>query len=155
VTSARAALALVRLCIEVLNGYRPPSHLRRLGGTVEFGDIVDQLHRRRNGRNSYGVNSTVSTRHRATGAIVNDRRAVTASRPANAIPAQRRLIAGVPANASTQWAPVSLTRLRVSEPLDGIAEAVAVLSLAGSSCALALRLERTAGAWTCAIAQVV
>ena len=97
----------------------------------------------------------MSTRHRATGATVNDRRAVAVARSANAIPAQRRLTASVPVNASTQWAPVSLTRLRVSEPLDSIAEAVAVLSLAGSSRALALRLERTAGVWTCAIAQVV
>jgi uncharacterized protein DUF6459 len=175
-TSTRAALAYVRLCIEVLNGYRPPSHVRRLGGPVEFADVIDQFRRRQNSRDRAGA-----TAHPAAVAA----RTTTSSRALNSIPAQRLAgqrsarAANPPAfrdhptggnhaasaaavgagqispNGSARWAPVSLVRLRVSEPLDGVAEAVAVLSHAGSSCAMALRLERTAGTWTCALAQVI
>ena len=51
-------------------------------------------------------------------------------------------VAGREGNAAPANAPFGLTRLRVSEPLDGIAEVVAVLSQAGATIAMALRLER-------------
>lgn len=145
-TSSRAALAYVRLCIEVLNGYRPPSHLRRLGGPVEFVDVVAQIRRRHNARGRFG--STTPARMPSTptsGAARPPRRNVSAALPP----------LGREHRNSGAWAPVSLTRLRVSEPLDGVAEVVAVLSQAGFAMAMAIRLERRAGAWTCALAQVV
>ena len=41
------------------------------------------------------------------------------------------------------------------EPLDGIAEVVAVLSQAGATIAMALRLERREADWLCTFAQVI
>ena len=45
--------------------------------------------------------------------------------------------------------------MRLSEPRDGVAEIVAVLSYAGSSLAMALRLERHGDQWLCALVQVI
>jgi hypothetical protein len=180
-TSTRAALAYVRLCIEVLNGYRPPSHLRRVGGPVEFADVIDQFRRRQNGRGRTGptvgprttapasVANTIPTQRLAgqhsgyttNMATVPDQASINATTRANATvranpTARPNLASGTgKSNVSARWAPVSLVRLRVSEPLDGVAEAVAVLAHAGASCAMALRLERIAGTWTCAFAQVI
>jgi Family of unknown function (DUF6459) len=176
-SSARAATAYVRLCIEVLNGYRPASHLRQLGGPVEFADIVDQLRLRYNRRGRFGPDgrgrpaAAVAAAHRvrSTGnelASGFDR----AGAAAHTIPLASQTIDRVrpnmhrpPAlvaarhdrNAASAMAPVSLARLRVSEPLDGIAEVVAVLSQGGASLAMAMRLERQADAWTCVLVQVI
>ena len=46
-------------------------------------------------------------------------------------------------------------RMRLSEPRDGVAEIVAVLSYGGTSLAMALRLERHGDQWLCALAQVI
>jgi hypothetical protein len=224
-TAARAASAYVRLCVEVLNGYRPLSHLRHLAGPVEFIDVVAQLRRRHNGRGRLGPepigersragvepsilsrppNATPSSRHngrrnsegRATpgpsrptadrvSQLPPEQNAVT-EKAQNPIPqkaitqkagtqkagTQKALPATQPSpspnarsftpptfaaaapNTPARFAPISLARLRVSEPRDGVAEVVAVLSQAGVSCAMALRLERHAGTWICAVAQVV
>jgi hypothetical protein len=187
-TSARAALAYVRLCLEVLNGFRPATHLRHLSGPVEFVTVIDQLQRRRNSPGHFGPATAPAALRahnvaadRATGATVGhaaragggtlgtalpnggrtfaaaaERRGATnvvARHAHNAVPVYGRTPARP--NAAAQHAQMSLTRLRVSEPLDGIAEAVAVLSFGGRSCGLALRLERSTDSWICSVAQVV
>ncbi len=48
-----------------------------------------------------------------------------------------------------------LRRLRVSETLPGIGEAVAVLGYAGRALALAMRLEARGSTWVCTLVQVV
>jgi pseudouridine-5'-phosphate glycosidase len=48
-----------------------------------------------------------------------------------------------------------LTRMRVSEPCADVAEVVALLAHGGTTVAVALRLERRAGAWTCMVIQVI
>jgi len=45
--SARNAMRhYVKMCVEVLNGYRPGAHLRPITDGQRFGDVVDQLVRR-------------------------------------------------------------------------------------------------------------
>jgi hypothetical protein len=58
-------------------------------------------------------------------------------------------------NAPGAAQPFRLLRMRLSEPHDGVAEIVAVLSYAGSSLAMALRLERRGDQWLCALVQVI
>jgi hypothetical protein len=154
-TSARAALAYVRLCIEVVNGFRPTSHLRRITGPVEFTTVIDQLRRRRNSVGHFGPAVAAAVGNRPVDMASANRRPLCsdATAPHNSSSAFGQGPAR--SNASTQPAPVSLTRLRVSEPLEGIAEAVAVLSFGGRSCGLALRLERSSDSWICSVAQVV
>ncbi len=44
---ARVAMQrYVKMCVEVLNGYRPSSHLRPITDQQRFGDVADQLVRR-------------------------------------------------------------------------------------------------------------
>jgi hypothetical protein len=46
-TSARMAIRhYVKMCVEVLNGYRPSAHLRPITDGQHFGDVADQLVRR-------------------------------------------------------------------------------------------------------------
>jgi hypothetical protein len=46
-TSARMAMRhYVKMCVEVLNGYRPSAHLRPITDSQRFGDVADQLVRR-------------------------------------------------------------------------------------------------------------
>jgi len=191
-SSARAATAYVRLCIEVLNGYRPASHLRQLGGPVEFADIVDQLRLRHNRRGRFGGFAPVS-RGLPPAAVAAAQRARSAanertsgldrafdragaaspqygSASPHTLPLASQMVDRVQPNmhrpsapvtarhdrnTASCIAPVSLSRLRVSEPLDGIAEVVAVLSQGGTSLAMAMRLERQADAWTCVLVQVI
>lgn len=157
----------VRLCLEVLNGFRPAAHLRTLTGPVEFADVVTQLNRRRNARSHHlpddaGPRSGPANRGRGFGAANQSRgfgqanqghaaatRFAPASLPSMVAPVPVRRNTAAPAH------PFRLLKLRLSEPLDGIAEVVAVLSHGGASLAMAMRLERRAGQWLCALVQVV
>lgn len=163
---AASAQRYVRICLEVLNGFRPASHLRTLGGPVEFSTVVSQLSRRRNGRGHF--TQAPDAAMVATGAPAN-RRAVnpTATGARNAAPAAAASAAtvgvaryGAPTSTARRNAPGAaqpfrLLRMRLSEPRDGVAEIVAVLSYAGSSLAMALRLERHGDQWLCALVQVI
>jgi hypothetical protein len=62
-----------------------------------------------------------------------------------------RLVTG----ARTADSRVSLRRLRVCEPRDGVAEAAVVLDHRGGSWAMAIRLERHRGRWICTLLQVI
>jgi Family of unknown function (DUF6459) len=165
-TAAGSAERYVRLCLEVLNGFRPAAHLRTLAGPVEFSDVVGQLSRRRNGifrlsdrRSPTGgvpANRGPRAEHAATS---NQKRMeATLSAPPNAAKARTAAVAvGVAArrNAAGATQPFRLLKMHLSEPRDGVAEAVAVLAYGGTTVALAMRLERHAGQWLCALAQVV
>jgi hypothetical protein len=172
---AASAQRYVRICLEVLNGFRPVSHLRTLGGPVEFSTVVSQLGRRRNGRGHFtqapesaptpagGLGNRHIIRPGAAGAAgarnagSTPIAAQTSSTPAHAVPAHA--VPGAPAtarrNAPGAAQPFRLLRMRLSEPRDGVAEIVAVLSYAGSSLAMALRLERHGDQWLCALVQVI
>jgi Family of unknown function (DUF6459) len=147
--SGRAALAYVRLCIEVLNGYRSPSHLRRMSGQVEFDDVIEQIRHRHNGRGHFRNQAPATVAH-----AVNQR-SVAAGRSRTGVVADPRPMPNRAAPERYAAPTFSLIRLRVSEPVDGVAEVVAVLSKGDASLAVALRLERRNGTWICTVVQVI
>ena len=71
-SSAPAAARYVQVCLEVLNGFRPPSHLRTLTGPVEFDDILRQLRFRRNAPRAVWTppEGTASARTQRSGAAL-------------------------------------------------------------------------------------
>jgi Family of unknown function (DUF6459) len=167
----------VRTCVEVLNGFRPASHLRTLAGPVEFGAIVNQLTRRRNGRghfaqwpgsvrasaNAGGPRPTTPGPHalvdgRGTGRAAARGPGAALRHPVVANAAASRY--GGPGTAAVRNSagaaqPYRVHRMRVTEIRDGVAEVVAVLGFGGASLAMAMRLERRGGQWICAVAQVI
>ena len=163
---AASAQRYVRICLEVLNGFRPASHLRTLAGPVEFSTVVSQLSRRRNGRGHF--TQTPDPAIAGTAALANRRAVPSTASPRNAGPVAAASspttvnVVGYCAPTSTARRnapgaaqPFRLLRMRLSEPRDGVAEIVAVLSYAGSSLAMALRLERHGDQWLCALVQVI
>jgi Family of unknown function (DUF6459) len=158
-TAGHAASRCVQVCLEVLNGFRPPSHLRRLAGSVEFADVLRHLRLRQNGGLQKGQPARTS-------------RLLDADRSGRPIPAQSsnraKPVAITPTlgrNAERAWlahpnrsaepAAFRLLRLRVTEPLPGRAEAVAVIARADTTFAIAIRLELRKSAWVCTVFQVV
>lgn len=172
--AAASAQRYVRICLEVLNGFRPSSHLRVLGGPVEFSTVVSQLSRRRNGRGHFTQQAPDTAATSATAAPANRRAGQPRATPRNAGPTAAVssptsafspttdgvVRYGAPASTARRNAPGAaqpfrLLRIRLSEPRDGVAEVVAVLAYAGMSLAMALRLERHGEQWLCTIAQVI
>jgi len=129
-----AAMHFLSLCLEVLNGYRPATHLRPLVVPTEFAAVAEQI-----------------TRARA--------RATLPAGPARHVrPDQaRRLIRPATTRPGRNGQPprIRLRRLRVCEPRPGVAEAAAVLGMESRAFALALRLERRPSGWQCTLAQVI
>ena len=161
-SSGRAATAYIRLCVEVLNGYRPPSHLRRIGGPVEFNEVIDQIRRRHFQRGHFTSQFPGAADHPGRGNAAGAGYPATNRSGLDGEPGSLTnrsatgLVAGTdPRRRNQRSGAYSLTRVRISEPLDGIAEVVAVLSRDGSSIAVALRLELRGGTWTCVIMQVI
>ncbi|MFS8479106.1 MAG: Rv3235 family protein [Micromonosporaceae bacterium] len=129
-----ATMHFLSLCLEVLNGYRPATHLRPLTAPTEFAGVAEQL-------------------------VVARARAVPPVGPAlSGRPAQPwrtvRPVAAQPGRAG-RVPRVRLRKLRVCEPRPGVAEAAAVLGMDTRAFALALRLERRPSGWLCTLAQVV
>lgn len=129
-----ATMHFLSLCLEVLNGYRPATHLRPLTAPTEFAAVAEQIAR---------------ARARATPAAGPGRHV----RPDQA----RRLIRPVATRPVRNGPPprIRLRRLRVCEPRPGVAEAAAVLGVESHAFALALRLERRPSGWLCTFAQVI
>lgn len=165
-TAAHAASRYVQVCLEVLNGFRPPSHLRTLAGTIEFAEMLRQLRFRRNGSWRAGELDKAAALDGSEPRSSNEGTLRFATPSANATPQLRPLRAPVGdrahepvpvthANRSGETAAFRLLRLRVSEPLPGKAEAVAIITHAGLSLAIAMRLEVRGSTWICTIFQVV
>jgi hypothetical protein len=178
-SSAPAAARYVQVCLEVLNGFRPTSHLRTLTGPVEFDDVLRQLRFRRNAPHRRLDADAAPAAN--TSAVRSGTIAGTARGTANPNAARGATIAGTARNTGTvrsaRLAPgdsggapsrglterqagsgrqvFRLRRLRVAEPLPGIAEVVAVLDHGDGALALAMRLEARAGHWLCTLVQVV
>jgi hypothetical protein len=108
-----AVLRFLDRCQEILNGYRPASHIRPMSAPMEAQTIVEHV------------------------AAVAQR---TTRLPRTAQPAGRP--GGRPGA-------VARRRVHVCEPRPGAAEAMAVLSQASRSWAVAFRLERRGTAWLC------
>jgi hypothetical protein len=104
-----AALRFLDRCQEILNGYRPASHIRPMSTPTDAQTIVEQV-------------------------------AAVARRTTQVPRAARR---------GARPGAVARRRVHVCEPRPGAAEAVAVLSQASRSWAVAFRLERRGAAWLC------
>jgi hypothetical protein len=117
-----AAHRYLAVCVEVLGGFRPLTHLRVLTSATAFERVAAQL-----------------TRPRATGRATFDPRG-TATPAARA---DRARLLPVPAGR------VLLRHVLVGEPREGVAEVAAVLGRGGQVWAMALRLERHHGVWLC------
>jgi len=170
-SAVASAQRYVRTCLEVLNGFRPASHLRTLAGPVEFGAVVAQLGRRRNGCGHFPQSPSARAGRPHGHDPASPRPATTppnASRQPAAAPAGPATHRGSfvpsgpsapgaewPRNASAAAQPFRVQRMRVAEPRDGVAEIVAVLSYGSASLAVAMRLERRGESWLCALAQFI
>jgi hypothetical protein len=108
-----AALRFLDRCQEILNGYRPASHLRPMSDPLAAQAVIEHV-------------AAVARR--------------TTRLPRTPQPGVRP---GAQPNS------VARRRMRVCEPRPGAAEAMAVLSQAGRSWAVAFRLERRGTAWLC------
>jgi hypothetical protein len=122
-----AVRRFVRLCLEILNGYRPTGHVRALTNPAVAPDVIEQLTHAHQRIAEWGVP------HRRP-----------ATRPPGRAPAPSR------------QERVDLRRVLVCEPRGGVAEATVVLAGSGGpAMALALRLEQVHGRWLCTVAQTV
>ena len=126
-TGGQAAYRYVGLCLEVLDGFRPATHLRRLTVAASFESVLEQLAR-----------PAARTGHPSS---------------AGPSPAGRAVPGG--ALRRTGGDRLRLRRLWVGEPSNGVVEAAAVLGRADRAWALALRLERREETWLCTDLQVV
>lgn len=97
------------ICSEVINGYRPISHLRPLTRPARLSDVTEQL-----------LRCTKGTQRSASG---------------------RQNI--------------KIRRIRVFEPVPGVAEAAIVLDYGGWCLAMAVRMERTQHGWQCCVLHAV
>lgn len=153
--AAHAASRYVQVCLEVLNGFRPPSHLRTLAGPVEFADVLRHLRLPRNGGSRIDGSSAAGAAHNSAagrhGPAANQPEFGDGSRLA--VPGERPVAA--PPNRASGRPAFRLLRLRVSEPLPDKAEVVAVIAHADVSVAIAMRLELRRASWVCTVFQVV
>ena len=123
---ARAATRrFLSVCLEVMGGYRPVTHLQPLCAPGEFTGIAHHL----TGRTA-----------------VNATRAHTpvASRPVSGAPPRAGRV-----QQTGPGAPVLVRRVLLCEPREGAVEVAVVLGCRDRVWATALRLEERAGRWLC------
>ena len=142
-TGGQAAYRYVGLCLEVLEGFRPAAHLRRLTLPAAFDSVLEQLAR-----------PSARTGHPSSAGPMPGGRTTAGSAPAGstgrAAPAGGARRAGGPGADRLR-----LRRLWVGEPSNGVVEAAAVVGRADRAWALALRLERREETWLCTDLQVI
>jgi hypothetical protein len=123
--SAEARLAVRRFvgaCLEVINGYRPAAHLRRLTRPGEATGVITQAVAA--SRRAAEIRRTAETRRGA---------------PARAVTRASRHGRG--------QAPAAVLQLRLCEPLPGVVEAAVVLVTGERTWAMAVRLEQHQQSW--------
>ena len=113
-----AVRRFVHMCVEVLNGYRPPAHLRRLALPKEAAAVVAQA---------------VAGTSRVAGSCAGRSASTPRARPATAT--------------GDRPGPVAVIRLRLCEPRPGAVEAAVLLVTGDRTWAMALRLELHQQAW--------
>jgi hypothetical protein len=130
----RAVRRFVSTCVEVLNGYRPAAHLRRLSQPREAATVVAQ-----------GVVGArrVSEARQATVVGRNPRGVVGARRVSEA---RQATVTGRNPR-PRRPAPAAVVRLQLCEPREGAVEAAAVLVIGEKTHAMALRLELHDKTW--------
>jgi hypothetical protein len=135
--SSPARLATRRflaVCVEVLGGFRPVTQLRALCLPERFDEVTQRL------------------RAHTPGAVPGSRA------PARS-PVPRRTPTGAPPRpgrvGQSGTERVTVRRVQVCEPIDGVAEVAAVLARRDDVWAMALRLERRHERWLCAHLEVI
>jgi hypothetical protein len=135
-TGGQAAYRYVGLCLEVLEGFRPASHLRRVTLAAAFDTVLHQLAR-----------PAARAGHPSSAGPVPG----AVSRPAGRT-GTRGTAGGTRRTGADR---LRLRRLWIGEPSEGVVEAAAVLGRADRAWALALRFERHDDTWLCTDLQVV
>jgi hypothetical protein len=131
VEARRSVHRFVGAFTEVVNGYRPASHLRQLAHPGDAPVIVAQA--------------------RAAG----DRIAEWRRAAPGAGGAAGRSAARSAARHGRGFAPVAVLKLRLCEPRPGAVEATVLLVVGGRTWALALRLECCQGTWAATVARLL
>ena len=131
----QAVRRFVAVLVEVLNGYRPPAHLRPLCRPVEAAEIITH---------------TRAAIHR----IAEARRALTAASRTGPRPTHP-----APHRAADRHGrrpdPAAVLRLRLCEPRPGSVEATVLLVTAARTWALALRLDGGPDTWAASVAPLL
>lgn len=171
-----------RICLEILNGYRPTSHVRSLTIPGQAAAVVEQmglarervlaLHRRArpsspaatpaSGAAPTPASSIAPSAASSIAPVIPSGHAAVAASSRAGFAASGQAAVAAPARRPGQGhrrvLPADVVWLRqlfVCEPRNGVAEAAAVLSTAGRTWALAVRLESRRGRWLCTAARTV
>ncbi len=135
----QAVRRFVAVLVEVLNGYRPPAHLRPLCRPVEAAEIIAQAR---------------AAIHR----MAEARRAPSrppGSGPRPSAPAATRTVHRTADRHGRRPDSAAVLRLRLCEPRPGSVEATVVLVTGARTWALALRLEGGPDAWAATVARIL
>ncbi|MDG4763943.1 Rv3235 family protein [Solwaraspora sp. WMMD406] len=155
----RAAHRFLAACVEIINGFRPVGHARRLSRPAEAHLICAELtvgvERARGISRPPGTitSSARPGRGPQPGQGPRSVRGPQPSRGQQPNPHQRRTTSTSGRDRTADL--VRVRQLRVCEPVTDVVETAAVLGTASHSWAFAFRLERRAGAWLGTAVQVV
>ncbi len=131
-----AVRRFVHLCVEVLNGYRPAAHLRRLSLPKEAAGVVAQA--------VAGAGRVAELRREARAGRRHDRTPGLR----NPMPGLRSPVPGLrDPRPGRKPSPVAVIRLRLCEPRPGAVEAAVLLVTGERTWAMALRLELHQQSW--------
>ncbi|WP_326551591.1 Rv3235 family protein [Micromonospora sp. NBC_01813] len=136
----QAAHRFLAASVEIINGFRPVSHGRRLTTPKQASAICVQL---------TAAVERVRTADRPPGGQRG--RGPQPSRPGQ--PASAR--PGPPMRGDRRQELLRVRQLRICEPMAGVVETAAVLGTSSRSWALAFRLERQAGVWLGTAVQLI
>jgi hypothetical protein len=125
----RAVHRFVAMCVEVLNGYRPAAHLRRLSRPGQAAGVVAQA---------------VAAAHRVADLRRGAGRGARTTRGARTVDRHGR-----------RPDPVAVLKLRLCEPRPGVVEAAVLLVTGDRTWAVALRLEHHQQSWAATILRLV
>jgi Family of unknown function (DUF6459) len=129
-----ATRRFLAVCIEVLGGFRPMTQLRGLCLPERYDEITQRLR-------AYTPGATPGSRQPVGSPV--PRRAPTGAPPR-------------PGRVGQSGAErVTVRRVQVCEPIDGVAEVAAVLARRDRVWAMAVRLERRQERWLCAHLEVI
>ena len=141
-----AVRRFVHMCVEVLNGYRPAAHLRRLALPKEAAGVVAQA--------AAGTSRVAELRcearpgrRRAGQTVAADARTIPADGRTGMADGRPGTAARRPGPRDRQRSPVGVLGLRLCEPRPGAVEAAVLLVTGERTWAMALRLELHQQSW--------
>jgi hypothetical protein len=147
VPAAKAAVhRFVAVCLEVIGGYRPPTHLRPLCAPGELAEVVRQLTGRATtlGAGTAPAPATALGGRGRSGPGAGGSRTPVMTRAATGAPARSPRLAPVAPHDRT-----AIRRVLITEPVPGVAEVVVLLDRRQRTLAMTLRMELRAARWAC------